>query len=37
MTHWIKASPKQEGFLKLIVNEGIQSGVCAFVHPVPQF
>jgi len=34
MTHWIKASPKREGFLKVIVHEGIQSGVCASRTPI---
>ena len=34
MTHWIKASPKREGFLKTIVREGIQSGVGASRTPI---
>ena len=34
MTHWIKASPKRVGFLKVIVHEGIQSGVCASRTPI---
>jgi len=34
MTHWIKASPKREGFLKAIVHEGIQSGVGASRTPI---
>ena len=34
LTHWLKASPKREGFLKAIVRKGIQSGVGATRNPI---
>lgn len=34
LTHWLKASPKREGFLKVIVRKGIQSGVGATRNPI---
>ena len=34
LTHWLKASPKREGFLKAIVQKGIQTGVGATHSPI---
>ena len=34
MAHWLKITPKQEGFLKAIVYKGIQSGVGATHNPI---
>ena len=34
LTHWLKASPKREGFLKAIVQKGIQTGVGATRSPI---
>jgi len=37
MTHWIKTSPKREGFLKVIAHEGIQIGIGATHTPILHY
>ena len=34
ITIWIKSSPKREGFLKAIVDKGIQSGIVSSRNPI---